>query len=99
MLSLAEAIDMLGSITGEETPLPTNVPLADLGLGSIDLLEWMFQIEEQLDLEVGLIADAEVEVEMFGDLTLAELYDYAAERLRGSTNTTLSALDPPLSSQ
>ena len=80
LLSLPTVVSLLEGVVGG-TGIRTDVPLKDLGIDSIDLLEWLFEIEEELELEVGLIAYADAEVEALGDLTIGELYEKFVEVL------------------
>jgi hypothetical protein len=72
--SLEEVIAQLQSITGA-VRLPTDVRIADLGTDSMDLLQWLFQLEANLGIELDELLGDDTELDAFGDLTLAELYD------------------------
>jgi acyl carrier protein len=81
MPSLAELVSVLEEISGT-TDLRTDLRLAELGVDSMDLLEWLFTLEERLSIEFDALIEEEAELEAFGDLTLADLYDALVDLVR-----------------
>lgn len=72
--SMEELISVLADITGRDD-LRTDVRLADLGLDSMDILQWLFALEDELGIEFDEILGEESELEAFGEATLGQLYD------------------------
>lgn len=74
MPTLLEAIAHLEAISGLDH-LASDTRIADLGVDSMDLLQWLFELEETLGVELDDLLGDDTEMEAFGDLTLAEIYD------------------------
>ncbi len=71
---LAEMLSPLETMTGIEN-IQTDVPLKELGIDSIDVLEWIFMLEDRLEIDADEMMGDFGEVKSFGDLTLQVLYD------------------------
>src|SRR5206468_159319 len=84
MPSLADLVSVLEEISGL-ADLATEVRLADLGVDSMDLLEWLFTLEERLAIEFDALIEEDAELDAFGDLTLGDLYRALADLVRQQT--------------
>jgi acyl carrier protein len=71
---ISDMLAPLEAMTGM-IDIQVDVPLKELGIDSIDVLEWVFMIEDRLGFDADdLMADFG-DVRSFGDLTLRLLYD------------------------
>lgn len=71
---LAEMLGPLETMTGLDR-IRVDLPLKELGIDSIDVLEWIFMIEERIGVDADEVMGDFGEVNSFGDLTLQVLYD------------------------
>lgn len=79
--STQELVAVLEKLSGFDD-LPMGVRLADLGVDSMDILEWLFTLEERFDVEFDELLGESTELEAFGDVTLSELCDAVLELAR-----------------
>ena len=70
---LEELVTLLQPLTGLRH-LATDVPLADLGVDSLELFEWLFVLEDSLDTEFDVFLDIDIELEAWADVTIEDLY-------------------------
>lgn len=77
----SELIGVLAEIVGVPS-LPDDVRLAELGIDSLDVLEWLYELEERLGVEFDTYLDESTELTVLGELTLSELVS-ALVALRG----------------
>ena len=67
-------ISMLENIAGK-SPLPADVRFADLGVDSLSILEWLYQVEDELKISLDDLVIETTAVKRFGDSTIRALYE------------------------
>lgn len=70
--SIDQVLGVLEDVAGQQ--LDRNTGLAELGVDSMDILQWLFEIEELLGIELDSLLGEETELEAFGVATLNEFY-------------------------
>ena len=93
--SLAELSSRLSAVLPNQSDtVDVDVPLLDLAIDSLDLLEWLLALAEDLGDDELLEFD-EVEGQRFFDLSLRELYQQVAKAMleAGVDDSATTAID------